>query len=35
MQIPCPISPNIRPNKKGKETTVKSPGLHSLYRGIP
>lgn len=30
---PCPISPNITPNKKGKVTIVKIAGLTSLYLG--
>lgn len=32
---PCPTSPNISPNKNGKEITVNKPGLHSPYLGIP
>ena len=32
---PCKISPNITPNKKGNVTQVKSPGLNSIYLGIP
>ena len=31
---PCPISPNMTPNKNGKVTIVKIPGLISLYLGI-
>jgi hypothetical protein len=29
------MSPNITPNKNGKVTIVKIPGLISLYLGIP
>ena len=32
---PCPISPNITPNKKGKVIVVKIDGFISLYRGTP
>ncbi len=32
---PCPISPNIIPNKKGNVIIVNNPGLISLYFGIP
>lgn len=32
---PCPTSPNIKPNKNGKEITVNNPGLASLYLGTP
>ena len=34
-KLPCPISPNITPNKKGNVTIVKRPGFASLYLGIP
>lgn len=33
--LPCPISPNITPNKKGKVTMAKTAGFTSLYIGIP
>jgi hypothetical protein len=33
--VPWPISPNITPNKKGKETWANIAGLISLYMGIP
>ncbi|CAD8102493.1 unnamed protein product [Paramecium sonneborni] len=32
---PCPISPNIIPNKNGNVIIVKSPGFISSYLGIP
>lgn len=32
---PCPISPNITPNLKGNIAMQNSPGLTSLYLGIP
>jgi len=32
---PCPISPNMTPNKNGKVIIVNSPGLTSLYLGTP
>ncbi len=32
---PWPISPNIKPNIYGKEINVKTPGLASLYFGMP
>ena len=32
---PCPTSPNITANKKGKVTVVNKPGFISLYLGIP
>ena len=32
---PCPISPNMTPNRKGNMTMVNIPGLTSLYLGIP
>lgn len=32
---PCPISPNITPKKKGKETEVRIEGFASLYVGTP
>jgi hypothetical protein len=33
--LPCPMSPNIIPNKNGKVTVVKKAGLISLYEGMP
>ena len=32
---PCPMSPNITPNKNGKVTCAKRAGLTSLYSGTP
>jgi hypothetical protein len=32
---PCPISPNITPNKNGNTGIAKSPGFTSPYRGVP
>jgi len=32
---PCPISPNITPNKKGKVIKLNKEGLISLYLGTP
>ncbi len=32
---PCPMSPNITPNKKGNVIFVNSAGLISLYLGTP
>lgn len=32
---PCPMSPNITPNKNGKVTILNTFGLISLYHGIP
>jgi hypothetical protein len=33
--VPCMISPNITPNRKGKVTIVKIAGFISLYYGMP
>lgn len=32
---PCPMSPNITPNKKGKVTVVNNDGLASRYLATP
>jgi len=32
---PCPMSPNMTPNKNGNVTHVKIPGFASLYRETP
>jgi hypothetical protein len=32
---PCPMSPNITPNRNGKVIIVNKPGLTSLNRGTP
>jgi hypothetical protein len=32
---PCPISPNITPNKNGKKGIANRPGFISPYLGIP
>lgn len=32
---PCPMSPNINPNRYGNVIIVNNPGLISLYLGIP
>lgn len=32
---PCPISPNITPNKNGKTGIANNPGFTSPYLGVP
>lgn len=35
INAPCIISPNITPNKNGKDTMLRRAGLASLYPGTP